>query len=87
MTKLHSIIWFGTKHFEKWIVLYFKWYWEIIVVLFLQCNRYPLHYAYALPEEQGQPFIRLILEHDANEIENRVDKVSKWDRKQGRQGK
>lgn len=38
------------------------------------CNRYPLHYAYALPKEQGQPFIRLILNKDANEIENRVDK-------------
>ncbi|XP_052268283.1 uncharacterized protein LOC127869655 isoform X2 [Dreissena polymorpha] len=38
------------------------------------CNRYPLHYAYALPEAQGRQFIRLILDSDANEIENRVDK-------------
>lgn len=38
------------------------------------CNRYPLHYAYALPKEQGRAFIRLILETDAKEIENRVDK-------------
>ncbi|XP_060599332.1 uncharacterized protein LOC132752936 isoform X2 [Ruditapes philippinarum] len=38
------------------------------------CNRYPLHYAYALPKEQGEQFIKVILEKDANEIENRVDK-------------
>lgn len=38
------------------------------------CNRYPLHYAYAMPKDQGQPFIRLILDKDAKEIENRVDK-------------
>ena len=40
-----------------------------------QCNRYPLHYAYALPEDQSRPFVRLILEKDANEIESRMDKV------------
>lgn len=38
------------------------------------CNRYPLHYAYALPEDQSRPFVRLILEKDANEIESRMDK-------------
>lgn len=38
------------------------------------CNRYPLHYAYALPDDQAKPFIRLILEKDATEIESRMDK-------------
>ncbi|XP_045174795.1 uncharacterized protein LOC123536065 isoform X3 [Mercenaria mercenaria] len=38
------------------------------------CNRYPLHYAYAMPKDQAEKFIKLILDNDANEIENRVDK-------------
>jgi hypothetical protein len=42
-----------------------------------QCNRYSLHNAYALPKEQDEQFIKVILEKDANEIENRVDKVRK----------
>ena len=45
-------------------------------MFFLQCNRYPLHYAYALPDgEQAKPFIRLILEKDPIDIESRMDKV------------
>ena len=35
---------------------------HVNVCVFLQCNRYPLHYAYALPDgEQAKPFIRLII--------------------------
>ncbi|XP_064603384.1 poly [ADP-ribose] polymerase tankyrase-1-like [Liolophura sinensis] len=38
------------------------------------CNRYPLHYAYALPEDQGQPFVRLLLEKNPDDLERRQDK-------------
>ncbi|KAL3842174.1 hypothetical protein ACJMK2_020217 [Sinanodonta woodiana] len=38
------------------------------------CNRYPLHYAYMLPREQGKPFIQLLLEKNAEAVESRMDK-------------
>ena len=44
-------------------------------IFIFQSNRYPLHYAYALPADQAKGFIRLLLGKDAHEIENRVDKV------------
>ncbi|KAL4224476.1 hypothetical protein ACF0H5_015177 [Mactra antiquata] len=37
-------------------------------------NRYPLHYAYALPWQQGEKFITLIIGNDGSEIDSRVDK-------------
>ena len=42
----------------------------------LQCNRYPLHYAYALPQVHGEKFIELLLEQNPQAIEQAVDKVS-----------
>ncbi|XP_064634100.1 alpha-latrotoxin-Lhe1a-like isoform X2 [Lineus longissimus] len=38
------------------------------------CNRYPLHYAYALPESVGYPFVRLILEKTPEDFEKTYDK-------------
>ena len=40
-----------------------------------QCNRYPLHYAYALKEQDGKPFIRLLMEKNPDDIEHKTDKV------------
>ncbi|KAJ8299189.1 hypothetical protein KUTeg_023249 [Tegillarca granosa] len=39
-----------------------------------ECNRYPLHYAYALPEEYSNRFVRILLEKNPEDIERRVDK-------------
>ncbi|KAL5006206.1 hypothetical protein ScPMuIL_015012 [Solemya velum] len=38
------------------------------------CNRYPLHYAYALPPTQGQPIIRALLQNNPHDIDKKVDK-------------
>ncbi|XP_061167109.1 putative ankyrin repeat protein RF_0381 isoform X3 [Saccostrea echinata] len=38
------------------------------------CNRYPLHYAYALPEAYGKKLIELLLEQNPQAIEQKVDK-------------
>lgn len=38
------------------------------------CNRYPLHYAYALPELFGRKFIELLLEQNPQALEQKVDK-------------
>ncbi|XP_022307637.2 uncharacterized protein LOC111113633 isoform X1 [Crassostrea virginica] len=38
------------------------------------CNRYPLHYAYALPQVHGEKFIELLLEQNPQAIEQAVDK-------------
>ncbi|XP_012941148.1 serine/threonine-protein phosphatase 6 regulatory ankyrin repeat subunit A [Aplysia californica] len=38
------------------------------------CNRYPLHYACALPEQIGKEFIKVLLERKPEDIEKRRDK-------------
>lgn len=42
----------------------------------LQCNRYPLHYACALPTGQDKVFVRILLERNPELIEKKMDKVS-----------
>ena len=41
-----------------------------------QSNRYPLHYAYALPAETSREFVALLLERNPEDIETRLDSVS-----------
>ena len=41
-----------------------------------QNNRYPLHYAYALPDEVGMKYVRLILAKEPHLVENLRDKVN-----------
>ncbi|CAH1785785.1 unnamed protein product, partial [Owenia fusiformis] len=38
------------------------------------CNRYPLHYAYSLPDDQAEPFLALIMERNPREYEESLDK-------------
>jgi hypothetical protein len=45
--------------------------------LYPQCNRYPLHYACALPEGQDVTFVRILLEKNPEQIEKKMDKVMK----------
>ncbi|XP_048242590.1 putative ankyrin repeat protein RF_0381 [Haliotis rufescens] len=42
------------------------------------CNRYPLHYACALPDEQLKTFARILLDRNPEEIESRVDKDGRF---------
>ena len=51
---------------------------NILISIVLQHGRYPLHYAYALPEEQGKPFIHLLLERFGSNTEHIADKVSEF---------
>ncbi|XP_059173025.1 putative ankyrin repeat protein RF_0381 [Physella acuta] len=37
-------------------------------------NRYPLHYAFALPESESIEFVKMLLENDPEEIEMKFDK-------------
>ncbi|XP_013391514.1 uncharacterized protein LOC106159684 [Lingula anatina] len=37
------------------------------------CNRYPLHYAYAMPENIGRPFVELFLQRNPEDIEKKKD--------------
>ncbi|XP_046546139.1 putative ankyrin repeat protein RF_0381 [Haliotis rubra] len=41
-------------------------------------NRYPLHYACALPDDQLMAFARILLERNPEEIESRVDKDGRF---------
>lgn len=41
------------------------------------CNRYPLHYAYLIPEPEGSALRRVLLQTNPEEIEHRVDKDGK----------
>ncbi|KAK2159172.1 hypothetical protein NP493_1742g00003 [Ridgeia piscesae] len=38
------------------------------------CNRYPLHYAYALPADQSRPMVKLLFGRRAEDTEHKVDK-------------
>ncbi|XP_067655159.1 putative ankyrin repeat protein RF_0381 [Haliotis asinina] len=42
------------------------------------CNRYPLHYAFALPDDQLMTFARILLDRNPEEIECRVDKDGRF---------
>ena len=41
----------------------------------VQCNRYPLHYACALPDSEGKQMIQVLLERNPEDIEKKRDKV------------
>lgn len=41
-----------------------------------QDNRYPLHFAYLLPEAVGDKFVSLLLERDGKKLQNLTDKVN-----------
>ncbi|GFO50563.1 ankyrin repeat domain-containing protein 53 [Plakobranchus ocellatus] len=38
------------------------------------CNRYPLHYACSLPDEQSREFVRVLLEKNPEQMEKTMDK-------------
>ncbi|GFS15581.1 ankyrin repeat domain-containing protein 53 [Elysia marginata] len=38
------------------------------------CNRYPLHYACALPDDHSKAFVRLLLEKNPEDQEKTMDK-------------
>ncbi|KAK7098777.1 serine/threonine-protein phosphatase 6 regulatory ankyrin repeat subunit B-like isoform X2 [Littorina saxatilis] len=42
------------------------------------CNRYPLHYACALPDGQDKTFVKILLERNPELIEKKMDKDGKY---------
>ena len=63
---LQCCCFFGCVPFVRFLILPFV----------LQCNRYPLHYACALPTGQDKVFVRILLERNPELIEKKMDKVS-----------